>query len=105
MKLGENIDVILTAQFLSNMLEHVEHDVELKARLKRDVQTCINKIQSAQQTDGSIAGAGWAGVLQSAFAISALESAQANGIDVDSVALQRGRDHQRGEKHDCRRRH
>jgi hypothetical protein len=93
-KLGENIDVILAAQFLSNMFDYAEHDQELKNRISKALQICVQKIQHNQQNDGSTAGAGWAGVLQSAFANSALESAQVNGIKIDSVSLEKSREYQ-----------
>jgi hypothetical protein len=94
-KLGQNIDVILTAQFLSNILESAAHDENLQSRIRQALATCVKKIEKNQQHDGSIAGAGWAGVLQSAFATSALEAAEANGLEVDTVALSRSKDYQR----------
>jgi rhamnogalacturonyl hydrolase YesR len=95
MKLGQNIDAILAAQFFSNVLEHANHDMDLKQRIRKSLDRCVKKIQKNQQQDGSIAGAGWAGVLQSAFAASALESAESNGIEVDKEALARSKDYQR----------
>ena len=82
-KLGENIDVILTAQFFSNVLDYVNHDTALKDRVQKNLNTCVSKIQRAQDSNGNMAGAGWAGVLQSSFATNALESAQTKGADVD----------------------
>jgi hypothetical protein len=95
-KLGEHIDVILAAQFLSNVVEYAQHDKPLQERIKKALAECVRKIEKNQQHDGSIGGAGWAGVLQSAFATSALESAESNGVAVDSVILQKSRDYQRG---------
>src|SRR5688572_12774353 len=86
-KLGANIDVILTAQFFSNVLDYIENDPTLKQRVQRNLNTCVGKIQRAQDGKGNIVGAGWAGVLQSSFAANALESAQAQGADVDKEAL------------------
>jgi hypothetical protein len=94
-KLGGNIDVILTAQFFSNVLEHLNHDQQLKSRVQKNLNTCVAKIQRAQDKNGSIAGSGWAGVLQSSFASNALESAQANGAIVDGDALERSREFQK----------
>ena len=94
-KLGQNIDVILTAQFLSNVLDYVDHDNALKSRVQKSLNTCVSKIQRAQDSDGNIAGAGWAGVLQSSFAANALESAQSKGAVVDEQALERSRDAQK----------
>ena len=86
-KLGQNIDVILASQFLSNVLDYTDHDPELKARVKKDLNICVSKIQRAQDSNGSTQGAGWAGVLQSSFASNALESAEAQGATVDKKAL------------------
>jgi hypothetical protein len=94
-KLGANIDVVLTSQFLSNILEYTENDKALNQRVKKNLDVCVDKIQRAQSQDGSMAGDGWAGVLQSSFAAAALESAQANGARVDDKALQKARDFQK----------
>jgi len=95
-KLGANIDVILTSQFLSNMLPYLEKDTKLKERANKCLTTCVNKIQKAQDSNGSTKGSGWAGVLQSSLATNALESAQANGATVDTIALKESRDFQTG---------
>jgi hypothetical protein len=95
-KLGANIDVVLTAQFLSNILPYTNHDAALRNRVKKNLNTCVEKIQRAQTNDGSMAGSGWAGVLQSSFATNALESAQANGAFVDSEGLRKAKDFQKG---------
>ena len=94
-KLGANIDVILAAQFFSNVIDYVGHDAALKERVQKSLNTCVSKIQRAQDRNGNIAGAGWAGVLQSSFATNALESAQTKGADVDEEALARSRDSQK----------
>ncbi|MDH4297412.1 MAG: hypothetical protein OEV74_14085 [Cyclobacteriaceae bacterium] len=94
-KLGENIDVILTAQFFSNVIDYVGHDAKLKASVQRNLNACVSKIQRAQDNNGNIAGAGWAGVLQSSFATNALESAQTKGAVVDEEALERSRQSQK----------
>jgi hypothetical protein len=93
-KLGANIDVILAAQFFSNIMDHLDHDAMLKARVKKCLSTCVQKIQRAQDRDGSTAGAGWAGVLQSSFANNALESAQLQEVVVDEKALEKSREYQ-----------
>ena len=94
-KLGGNIDVILTSQFLSNILPHLDDEPQLQSRVKRSQDICVKKIQAAQDGNGSIAGSGWDGVLQSSFATNALEAAQANGADVDAKALQKAREFQK----------
>ena len=94
-KLGQNIDVILAAQFFSNVLDHASHDAVLKRRIQKNLNTCVSKIQRAQDDNGNIAGAGWAGVLQSSFAANALESAQTQGANVDEKKLERSREAQK----------
>jgi hypothetical protein len=94
-KLGQNIDVILTAQFFSNILDYTQHDPVLTARVQKCLNICVSKIQKAQDSNGSITGSGWAGVLQSSFASNALESAEAKGADVDKQALERSRSFQK----------
>ncbi len=94
-KLGANIDVILASQFLTNSLDYLNHDRPLKERVKKNLNACVSKIQQAQDTNGSISGSGWAGVLQSSFASNALEAAQAQGAKVDDAALQRAREFQK----------
>jgi hypothetical protein len=94
-KLGANIDVILTSQFLSNTLEAQDLDSSLRARIKAAQNICVDKIQRAQDHNGSIAGSGWAGVLQSSFATNALEAAEAQGASVDKKALDAARNFQK----------
>jgi superoxide dismutase len=94
-KLGANIDVILTTQFLSNALENAELDAQLKSRIEKNLNTCVRKIERAQESNGSISGSGWAGVLQSSFATNALESAQTKGAVVDDKVLAKSREFQK----------
>jgi hypothetical protein len=85
-KLGGNIDAVLTAQFFSNLLkENIDKDT--KDRVKKSLDICVDKIQKATGTDGKIKGAGWAGVLQSGLATSALESAGSVGATLDEVVV------------------
>ena len=95
-KLGKNIDVVLTSQFLTNIMEDLDHDPELKSRVKKCVKKCVAKIEMAHDNNGSMQGSGWAGVLQSSFATSALESAKDEGIEVDEKILEDSRDYQKG---------
>ena len=66
-----------------------------KIRVKRCLDICISKIQNGTDVQGKQGGAGWAGVLQSGLANSALESAQAVGADVDEEVLHRSRQYQK----------
>ncbi len=94
-KLGANIDVVLASQFLSNILDYVK-DKEITNRVKNALQVCVDKIQKTQATNGSFSGNGWAGVLQSSFATSALEAAKDKGIEVDGDVLEKAQDYQKG---------
>jgi hypothetical protein len=93
-KLGQNIDVILTSQFFSNLLDQMDES-PLKARIRKANEVCVNKIEKAQRSDGSTQGSGWAGVLQSSFAANSLESAQKQGIHVDDKVLARAKSFQK----------
>lgn len=93
-KLGANIDVVLTAQFFANLMDQLT-DETLRSRVTTALARCVDKIERAQNGNGSMAGAGWAGVLQSSFATNALEAAQANGIAVDDSVLASSRDYQK----------
>ncbi|NKI33048.1 hypothetical protein [Croceivirga thetidis] len=93
-KLGENIDAVLAAQFLSNLIERDFNELD-KKRLEKCLDICISKIQQGTNADGTQKGAGWAGVLQSGMANSALESAQAVGAKIDKDVLSRSREYQK----------
>lgn len=85
-KLGANIDAVLTAQFFSNILKE-KLDRSTKKRVEKCLDVCVSKIQQATGKDGKMKGAGWAGVLQSGLATSALESAQSVGVTIDEVVV------------------
>ncbi|MBC2846485.1 hypothetical protein [Winogradskyella flava] len=85
-KLGQNIDAVLTAQFFSNILKE-KLDKPTKKRVEKCLDICVDKIQRATGNDGRVQGAGWAGVLQSGLATSALESAQSVGAELNEVVV------------------
>ena len=93
-KLGRNIDVILTAQFFTNMLHYSIGDAQLKNRIEKALDKCIARIEKSQDTDGSWRDGGWAPVLQSALANNALETAGDVGRNVDKEVLKRSRGYQ-----------
>lgn len=93
-KLGENIDAVLTAQFLSNLLDRNLKGID-KKRVNRALDICVSKIQAGTDAAGKQKGAGWAGVLQSGLANSALEAAQSVGAAVDEEVLERARNYQK----------
>lgn len=94
-KLGANIDAVLAAQFLSNVVDELGYDTALQGRVRKSLGVCVQKIQRNQDINGSMKGAGWAGVLQSGFANSAVESAQSKGIEIDEEALKKSREYQK----------
>ncbi|TAL48081.1 MAG: hypothetical protein EPN92_04125 [Chitinophagaceae bacterium] len=93
-KLGKNIDVILTAQFFTNLLRYELKNEQLKKRIEKALDKCVAKIQQTQSANGSWADGGWAPVLQSALANNALESAEDVGRKVDATVLNRSRNYQ-----------
>lgn len=95
-KLGDNIDAVLAAQYFNNLLELKDLDPNMEDRIRRSLADCVARIQSNQNNDGSLKGDGWAGVLQSSYANQAVEAAEANGIDIDEKALERSREFQKG---------
>ena len=95
-KLGRNIDVILTAQFFTNYLQQTQLEKQQKERVDKALQKCVAMIQHTQDSDGSWKDGGWAPVLQSALANNALESAKDAGIKVDDKVLERSRNYQKG---------
>ncbi|MEX2315805.1 MAG: hypothetical protein WD669_01545 [Pirellulales bacterium] len=95
-KLGANVDTPLTAQYLSRAIGILAKDDPLFKRTDAALDKCLAKLQSSQQKDGGWGqGGGWAPVLQSSLSCSALEIAQANGKNVDTVKLAAARDYQK----------
>ncbi len=94
-KLGQNIDAVLTAQLLSNLLDRNLKGIDEK-RVARCLDICVSKIEASTDASGKQTGAGWAGVLQSGLAMSALESADAVGAKVDKKVLERSKNYQKG---------
>ncbi|MBA9073534.1 hypothetical protein GGR22_001660 [Flavobacterium gossypii] len=94
-KLGENIDAVLTLQFLNQVYPLLKEEA-LKTQVKEAIQICVNKIEKSYDENGKVKGAGWAGVLQSSFASSSLENAAKNkDVKVDSEKLKKSREYQK----------
>lgn len=93
-KLGQNIDVVLTAQLFSNLLDRKLPGVDNK-RVMRALDICVSKIEASTDATGRQTGAGWAGVLQSGLATSALESAKAVGAEVNEEVVERSKNYQK----------
>ena len=51
-KLGRNIDVILTAQFFTNILRFDITDAQLKKRIEKALDKCVARIQKGQDSEG-----------------------------------------------------
>jgi len=96
-KLGQNIDAILTMQFFTNVISKIDKkDCSCIERIEKALDKCVRKIQQAQDVDGGIKDGGWAPVLQSALANNALESARDVGAKVDDKVLEKSRNYQKG---------
>lgn len=95
-KLGGNIDVVLTAQFFSNVLDYTQEGSELDQSIRNSLAMCTQKIEKGIADDGSAKKGGWAGVLQSSFSTIALESADKKGIAINRDKLEKSRDYQKG---------
>lgn len=94
-KLGENIDAVLTLQFLNQIVGTMDN-VQLQKRVENAIQSCVDKIEKSSDASGKVRGAGWAGVLQSSFASSGLEQAAKNGkIKVNKDKLDAARKYQK----------
>lgn len=94
-KLGQNIDAVLTLQFL-NQIETTINNKILKKRVNIAIQNCVNKIEKSYDESGKVTGAGWAGVLQSSFANSALEEAIKNpSVKVNKDKIESARNYQK----------
>jgi len=94
-KLGQNIDVVLTSQFFTNLLDHLSNNSTIRERVVKYNNKCLLKIQKSMADNGSVRGAGWAGVLQSSFATNALETAQEKGLNVDEEKLEQAKSYQK----------
>lgn len=97
-KLGQNIDLAMTTQFLTRVLAVCQNEPQTDAQTLKDVrealEKCVAMLQNSQQKDGSWTGTGWAPVLNSAMANNALEYAQAQGIAVSDEVLMRSQQYQ-----------
>lgn len=90
-KLGAFIDTAMTTQFLSRVLPLLEKDGKLHGRVSAALDTCLAKLESMQNDDGSVKGGTWAGVLQSSLASNALEVAEVAGKRIDRKKLDSAR--------------
>lgn len=94
-KLGQNIDLVLASQYLTNLLDYLNENDKRYQRVFEAVNKSVDMVQTNMDEEGRAKGAGWAGVLQSAFATNALESAAAKGAWVDKDKLNKSIEYQR----------
>lgn len=93
-KLGQNIDLVLTTQYFTNLLDQLAESDKLYEPVFIAINKSVDMVQMKMDENGKAKGSGWAGVLQSAFATNALESAAAQGAAVDKDVLDRSKDYQ-----------
>ncbi len=93
-KLGDNIDLVLSLQYMNNLLEKLDKNDKLYDRVFNVINKSVDMVQTVMDEEGRMKGAGWAGVLQSAYATNALEIAAAQGAAVDKNKLEIARNYQ-----------
>ncbi|MCZ6793403.1 MAG: terpene cyclase/mutase family protein [Planctomycetota bacterium] len=94
-KLGPLVDTLLTVQLLSRVLPELGDGDELRGRVDKALDRCLEKLQGSQKADGSWGGGGWAPVLQSSLGCSALELAQVAGKRIAPRFLDSARNYQK----------
>lgn len=100
-KLGQNIDVSVTLQFLAKILPLAAHDKRLENRINGAMDKCIGKLEKEQLADGSWNTSGWAPVLNSAMANTALEYGNKAGRTVQKDVLKKSQQYQAGNYDDA----
>ncbi len=94
-KLGQHIDAVICAQFLSNLKEKTALEHPQYPKIKKSLQICVEKIQASIDQNGKTSGGSWAGVLQSSMSTMALESAEMAGASVTPSKLEQSRSYQK----------
>ena len=95
-KLGPYVDTGMTSQFLARVLPVLTRGTPLHGRVDAALGRCVRKLESSQSAQGHWgSGGGWAPVLQSSMATTALEMAQAAGKKVDAGKLEKAREYQK----------
>src|SRR6202011_5776526 len=88
-KLGPYIDTFLTSKLLAE-LDGTMSDAETNARVRRNLQKCVAKIEKNQLKDGSWnVGGGWAPILGTSMASRSLYDAKSKGVAVSAEAMAR----------------
>ncbi len=88
-KLGPYIDTFLTSKLLAE-LDGTMGEAQANARVRRDLEKCIAKVEKNQLKDGSwnISG-GWAPILGTSLASQSLFIARAKSVPVNQMAMSR----------------
>ena len=92
-KLGKLVDTHFAALMLGEMAG--TQDKATNALIDTALKNVIQRVQMAQQSDGSFDSNGWAPVLSSSVAASSLYRARELGVKVDDKVFSRNEDYQR----------
>ncbi|MCI5057969.1 MAG: hypothetical protein MRY83_17785 [Flavobacteriales bacterium] len=88
MKLGQHIDAVITAQFLSNLIPVVA-DGNQKSRIKSSLEKCVDVVQTNVSHLGVIEGGTWAAEIQNSLGANALSSATKYANNIDKSKLEK----------------
>lgn len=94
-KLGPLVDTHLASLMLTEVLPTLEGDLQRRAKIA--LQTVVNKVEAAQNADGSFDNNAWAPVLSDAIAAQSLSQAAELGIAVDDKVLAKSDEYQAGQ--------
>ncbi len=94
-KLGDNVDVAMTAQFFARLTPHIANSPAMHSRVTAALDRCVQMLEASQADDGSWGRQGWAMVLNSSMSNNALELAQRVGRPVNPQIIQRSQTYQR----------
>jgi hypothetical protein len=91
-KLGQLVDTHLASLMLTEVLPKLEGDLQRRAKVA--LQKVVDKVEAAQNADGSFDANAWAPVLSDAIAAQSLSGAANLGIDVDEKVLAKSDEYQ-----------
>ena len=91
-KLGQLVDTHLASLMLTEVLPKLEGDLQRRAKVA--LQKVVDKVEAAQNADGSFDANAWAPVLSDAIAAQSLSGAANLGIEVDEEVLAKSDEYQ-----------
>jgi hypothetical protein len=94
-KLGQLVDTHLASLMLTEVLPTLEGDLARRAKVA--LQTVVDKVELAQNADGSFDANAWAPVLSDSIAAQSLNQAANLGIEVDEKVLAKSDAYQAGQ--------